>query len=91
MDISIILTRKFPGAQWTLDGDEYAGLNWADKTGKPTKKALEDLWPTVQAEMAAEKQAQIDAKASAISKLESLGLTLEEVKVAFGLENNASA
>jgi hypothetical protein len=91
MDIAIILTRKFPGAQWTLDGDEYAGLKWSDSTTKPTKKALEDLWPIVQAEIDAEIQSMIDAKASAISKLESLGLTLEEVKVAFGLENNASA
>jgi len=40
----------------------------------------------VQAEIAAEAQAKIDAKASAVAKLQALGLTVEEVQVAFGLE-----
>mgnify|MGYP003352855056 CR=1 FL=1 len=32
-----------PGAQWTLDGDSYEGLNWLDENQtKPTKKELED-------------------------------------------------
>lgn len=48
MDIAIILTDKFPGALWTLDGEEYQGLEWLDDSPKPTKKALEALWPEVQ-------------------------------------------
>jgi hypothetical protein len=86
MDIPIILSRKFLGSEWNLDGDSYEGLTWLSDTPKPTKKQLEDLWPTVQAELAAEAQSKIDAKASAIAKLEALGLTLKEVEVAFGLK-----
>ena len=86
MDYVIILSTKYQGSEWTLDGDSYEGLTWLSNTPKPTKKQLEDLWPTVQAELATKAQAKIDAKASAISKLEALGLTVEEVEVAFGLK-----
>jgi hypothetical protein len=86
MDYTQILTRKYPGNEWTLNGDNYSGLTWLSDTPKPTKKALEAHWPDVQAEIAAEAQAKIDAKASAVAKLQSLGLTVEEVSVAFGLE-----
>jgi len=86
MDIAAILSRKFD-AEWTLNGDDYTGLTWLSDSPKPTKKELEALWPEVQAEIAAEAQAKLDAKASAIAKLQDLGLTVEEVSVAFGLES----
>ena len=86
MDYSIILSTKYQGSEWTLNGDLYEGLTWLSDTPKPTKKALEDLWPEVQAELAAKAQAKIDAKASAISNLQALGLTVDEVEVAFGLK-----
>jgi hypothetical protein len=86
MDIGIILSTKYIGSEWTLNGGDYEGLTWLSDTPRPTKKALEDLWPEVQAELAAKAQAKIDAKASAIAKLEALGLTVEEVEVAFGLK-----
>lgn len=86
MDIRTILIRKFPGAEWVLRGDSYSGLEWLDDTPKPKKAELDSLWPEVEAEIAAEAQAKVDAKASAIEKLQALGLTVEEVQVAFGLE-----
>lgn len=86
MDIAIILTRRYPGSEWTLNGDNYSGLTWLSDTPKPRKSTLENLWPEVQAEIAAEAQAKVDAKASAVAKLQALGLTVEEVQVAFGLE-----
>jgi hypothetical protein len=86
MKIATILIKKYEGSEWTLNGEDYAGLTWLSDTPKPTKKQLEDLWPTVQAELEAAAQAKIDAKASAIAKLEALGLTVEEVEVAFGLK-----
>jgi len=85
MDIAIILTKKYSGSIWTLEGNLYEGLNWLSDTPKPTEKQLKDFWPEVQAELQAERQAKIDAKASAISKLQALGLTVDEVEVAFGL------
>jgi len=50
MDIPQILTSKYAGAEWTLDGDDYTGLTWLSDTVKPTKKALEALWAEVQYE-----------------------------------------
>jgi hypothetical protein len=85
MDISAILTLKYPGSLWTLDGEKYSGLTWQSNSIKPTEEELVNLWPEVQAELEAKEQAKIDAKASAIAKLEALGLTVEEVEVAFGL------
>ena len=89
MDIPAILSRKYSGSQWILDGDDYAGLTWLSESPKPSEDDLLSLWPTVQAEIAAEAQARVDAKNSAIAKLEALGLTVNEVKVAFGLSADA--
>jgi len=88
MDIAQILSRKFEGAEWTLDGDDYAGLTWLSDTKKPTKAALEKLWPVVQQEIEAEKQARVERKQSVIEKLGALGLTPDEVADVFGLEVN---
>jgi len=85
MDIPMILTKRYPNALWARNGDSYSGLTWLSDSKKPTKKELEAHWPTVQQEIADEAQAKLDAKASAIAKLEALGLTVDEVQVAFGL------
>jgi hypothetical protein len=50
MNIPIILTSRYVGALWNLDGDDYTGLTWLSDTPKPTKKALEALWAEVQYE-----------------------------------------
>ena len=86
MDIAQILTREYPNAVWNLVNNDYARLEWHSDTDKPTEAELTALWPTVQQAIAAEKQAKVDAKASAVAKLQELGLTVEEVRVAFGLE-----
>jgi len=86
MDIAQILTKRYPDAQWTLNGDFYSGLTWLSDGDAPTLAELEAVWSDVQAEIAAEAQAKVDAKASAVAKLQALGLTVEEVQVAFGLE-----
>jgi hypothetical protein len=85
MDIAKILEQNYSGSSWTLNGDDYEGLTWISETDKPTLEELEELWPEVQAKIEAKAQAKIEAKASAIAKLEALGLTVEEVEVAFGL------
>jgi len=85
MDIPTILSRRYAGAEWLLNGDDYTGLTWLSDTPKPTLKTLEGLWADVQAEIQAEAQAKVDAKASAVAKLQALGLTVDEVSVAFGL------
>jgi len=87
MDIGKILSRRYPEAEWTLNGDDYAGLTWLSGTAKPTEAALSKVWASVQDEIAAEAQAKVDAKDSAIGKLKALGLTVNEVQVAFGLSS----
>ena len=47
-DYCAVLTAIRPGALWTLDGDDYAGLTWLDQSPKPTKKTLDDAWPQVE-------------------------------------------
>ena len=86
MDISAILSRRFEGSEWTLNGDDYTGLTWLSEGEPPTEAQLAKLWPTVQAEVEAEKQAKEDSRLSAIAKLQALGLTVDEVQVAFGLK-----
>ena len=87
MDIPMILTKRYEGSEWTLNGDNYTGLTWLSDGDAPTESELKKLWSTVQAEIAAKEQARVDAKVSAIAKLEALGLTVNEVQVAFGLSS----
>ena len=47
-DYAAVLTAIRPGAQWALDGDDYAGLTWLDDSPKPTQQELDEAWPTVQ-------------------------------------------
>jgi hypothetical protein len=84
IDYSVILTRKYEGSEWTLDGHDYSGLIWISDSPKPTKATLDNLWETVQAEILAEKAAKVDLKASAIAKLAALGLTEDEAKAIIG-------
>jgi hypothetical protein len=48
MDISLVLTEKYPNTEWVLRGAEYSDLEWLDDSPKPTKKALEKAWPEAQ-------------------------------------------
>jgi len=74
-DYAVILTRRYKGKQWTLDGDDYDGLTWLDAGTKPTKAALEKLADEVTAEI----EAEVTAKTSAQTKLAALGLTADEI------------
>ena len=58
-DYSAILTRRFPGALWSLNGnDSVNGLVWNSSGPKPTQSELDALWPAVAEELAAERAAQ---------------------------------
>ena len=48
VDYAAVLTAEYPGAEWTLNGDDYAGLTWLSDSPKPTKAALDKKWPKVQ-------------------------------------------
>jgi len=87
-DYAAVLTANYPDAEWTLDGDTYDGLTWLSDTPKPSQQELDAAWPAVQQAQAAAVAAKQAARQSAISKLAALGLTVDEISAAFGLENN---
>lgn len=47
MNISAILSENYSDAKWSLNGDDYSGLEWNDASPKPSKKELEAQWPSV--------------------------------------------
>jgi hypothetical protein len=81
IDYSKILIRKFPGQEWTLNGDEYSGLTWLSDTPKPTKAKLDGLWNEVKNEIDAELAAKIIQRQAILNRL---GLTADEAKLILG-------
>ena len=51
-DYGAVLTARFAGSQWALNGDDYEGLTWLSDDVPPTRAELDALWPEVQAELA---------------------------------------
>ena len=46
-DYAAVLTANYPGAQWSLSGNDYATLEWYDDTPKPSQAELDAAWPQV--------------------------------------------
>ena len=58
INYSQILSLNYVGAQWSMDGSEYSGLEWYDSTPKPTQEELDALWiPTQEADSKAANKA----------------------------------
>ena len=87
-DYAATLLVTHPSAQWSLTGNDYATLRWYDDTPKPSQQELDAAWPAVQQAAQDAVAAQQAARQSAIDKLAALGLTVDEISAAFGLENN---
>jgi hypothetical protein len=47
IDYPAILNANYAGAQWTMNGDTFDGLDWLDETPKPTQAELDAQWATV--------------------------------------------
>lgn len=75
IDYAAAIAYLRPVEQWTLDGNEYAGLTWLSDTTKPTDAELIAAWPKAKA--AAETAAATAAAnaAAAIAHAKSLGFT----------------
>lgn len=65
-----------PGAEWILTGNDLANLNWLDKhSQRPTDKEIAD------------EMSRIDAiKPTIADKLEQVGLSLDDLKLALGIK-----
>lgn len=61
-----ILSRRWPGAQWTITGDDYATLQWLPENtvARPSEKEIRSL--------SAEVDAEIEAKRKARARIDSL-------------------
>ena len=75
MNIAMTLNYLRPAEQWTLDGDEYAGLTWLSDTPKPTEAQLVAAWPPAQAAAEAAAVTAAANAAAAIDHAKSLGFT----------------
>ena len=52
MDITLVLTKRYPDAEWTLNGDKYSGLTWlSTDVDKPSLEDLEAEWAQVEYEV----------------------------------------
>ena len=80
-----VLLHQFPDAEWVLKGNDYDGLTWLSDTPKPTQAELDAAWPAVQQAQADAVAAEEATRQSAVDKLAALGLTVDEIRVAFGL------
>jgi hypothetical protein len=47
-DYVAVLQTNYPGAQWSLSGNDYDTLEWFDDTPKPSQAELDAAWPQVQ-------------------------------------------
>jgi hypothetical protein len=47
-DYAAVLNALYPGAEWTLNGDGYAGLTWLSAGAAPSQAELDAAWPQVQ-------------------------------------------
>ena len=88
IDYVAVLVANYPGAQWSLNANDYDTLIWHDDTPKPSQAELDAAWPAVQQAQADDEATAIAARQSAIDKLTALGLTVDEISAVFGLENN---
>jgi len=85
MSLSKAIISLRPGAEFSMDGDDIKTIVWhTEGVSTPTKKQIDDEIKRLEAEEAAAAQACIDTKASAIAKLEALGLNLAEAQAIIG-------
>jgi hypothetical protein len=74
-----------PGAEWTMNGDDVEGIIWHTEGVQPlTAKEVAAEVKRLEKAAADEAAAKEAAKASALAKLEALGLTADEAAAIAG-------
>jgi hypothetical protein len=46
-DYAAVLTANYPGAEWSISGNDYDTLEWFSASTKPTQAELDAAWPQV--------------------------------------------
>jgi hypothetical protein len=82
-----VLMYLCPNVEFTIQGTEYEGINWHEKTPAITKKQFQDGFAQFDAWKAEQDAEQAAAKVAAEAKLAALGLTADDLK-ALGLGGN---
>ena len=89
MDLALGIEALVPAAQYfgstTANTKEaFDNLNWQDERAKPTWKQVQDAYIALPEEIKNPQKFEAEAKATAESKLATLGLTVDDLK-ALGL------
>jgi len=75
-----------PGAEWSMSGDDVEGIIWHTEGVQPlTAKEVAAEVKRLEKAAADEAAAREAAKASALAKLEALGLTADEAQAIAGI------
>jgi len=82
-NIALTLTHSHPGSEWTLDGDDYAGLTWLSDTPKPTEQELIDAYPLAVKALADKEKTRVKALSDARTFALSLGFTEAMLQVMY--------
>ncbi len=84
IDLTKCLEFLAPNEHWAISDNDYERIEWYSEKKQPTLNELIGVWDKVIAEIEANKQAKLDARAAAEAKLAALGLTPDDLK-ALGL------
>ena len=80
-----------PKEEWTLDGDDYAGLTWLSDTPKPTEQELTDAYPLAVKAVADKEKTRVKALSDARTFALSLGFTPAMLAVLYPQLTEASS
>ena len=78
-DIVTAIRKINPNAEVSCNAEDYNQINWLNGTAPISIEDIKAKQAELKIQYEAEKQAKIDAKASALAKLTALGLTQEEI------------
>lgn len=85
IDYLSILDRRYGDKKWSIDGFRYEDIEWFSDTPKPTKEEMDSFWTEVIQEVEADRASVVTEQDLVLSKLESVGLTIDDIKRIFQL------
>jgi hypothetical protein len=86
IEVSQAIMSLRPGVEWSMNGDDVEGITWHTQGVEPlTSKEVAAEVKRLEKAAADEAAAREAAKASALAKLEALGLTADEAQAIAGI------
>jgi hypothetical protein len=78
IDYAKCLVYLNPSAEWSLNENDYASLQWLSDEPQPTEEQIIAAWPAAQAAYLSKVKAREDAKTAILDKL---GLSADDIKL----------